>query len=151
MSQAPIVTGNQLRNLLLLNNADALEAIYEVCDWLLVPHNNKPSSASASHHICITSAPIQKRAVPNWDPSHACYERFPEVFAGMITYHLLALLSQQQGERIEAYQHAVKGLTDFLKAFREDTDFWLVDVMAVVAQNLKMLAEAADEEATTQV
>lgn len=33
----------------------------------------------------------------------------------MLSYHLLALLAQSNGERVEAYQQAVKGLPDFLK------------------------------------
>lgn len=49
------------------------------------------------------------------DPTDACYERLAEPFAGMLSYHLLSLLAQSNGERVEAYQQAVKGLTDFLK------------------------------------
>lgn len=33
----------------------------------------------------------------------------------MLSYHMLSLLAQSNGERVEAYQQAVKGLPDFLK------------------------------------
>lgn len=66
-----------------------------------------------------------------------------------VIFLLLSGLAQHVNAHVACW-HIPHCLATY-QAFREDADFWLVDVMATVAHNLKSLAEAADDEATAKV
>lgn len=109
--------GNELRDLLQLNNAAAQQAVFE-----------------------------GKRGNARWDPEHLCTQKLHAQWDSFIACHLLSVSALQEGQRTDAYAYATSGVQDFIKLFREDKEAWLVGPMQGVARNLKALAQAADEQ-----
>lgn len=110
------LSGLQLRLLLALNNAGANEAI------------------SAARNFS-----------QRWNPGVAC-SRLPDAWGEYFTLHSSSIAAFQEGRKVDAYEKYVAALPSFIKAFREDTDAWVVLPMHSVVHNLRAIAESADAE-----
>ncbi|KAK9902673.1 hypothetical protein WJX75_002119 [Coccomyxa subellipsoidea] len=115
--------GAQLKELLNINNSNVLQAVSE-----------------------------KARSQPSWNPAATVRQQLRQSLSGTpweelfpaLVAALAALLERKPGE---AYTHLVASVQPFIKAFREDTDAWLIPPMYVMVHNVRQVACQADDDA----